>query len=82
MNPEGRLDSSLLRQGFSNYAQQTSLHGWQYIEVSTTWWGKIFWVFVSCQVLMYLPSEHFSTNNSYLVSGGFPVPVGSWLLHH
>ena len=50
MNLEGRLDSSLLRQGFSDYAQQTSLHGWRYIEVSNTWWGKIFWVFVSCQV--------------------------------
>ena len=50
MNLEGRLDSSLLRQGFSDYAEQTSLHGWRYIEVSNTWWGKIFWVFVSCQV--------------------------------
>ena len=50
-NPERRLYFSLLRQGFSDYAQQTSLHGWQYIEVSNTWWGKIFWVFVSCQVV-------------------------------
>ena len=63
MTPETRLYSSLLRQGFSDYAQQTSLHGWQYIEVSNSWWGKIFWVFVSCQVYTFF----LICSNSYLL---------------
>ena len=65
-NPERRLYFSLLRQGFSDYAQQTSLHGWQYIEVSNTWWGKIFWVFVSCQVHIYLVNIFLIITHMYL----------------
>ena len=73
MNPERRLYFSLLRQGFSDYAQQTSLHGWQYIEVSNTWWGKIFWVFVSCQVHIYLVNIFLIITHIYYRYWGFSV---------
>ena len=37
----------VLSQGFSNYAQQTSLHGWQYIDIEPGWFRKTFWAIVS-----------------------------------
>ena len=40
--------AKVLSQGFSNYAQQTSLHGWQYIDIEPGWFRKTFWAIVSC----------------------------------
>ena len=41
--------SKVFSQNFSNYAQQTSLHGWQYIDSEPSWWRKLFWTLVSCR---------------------------------
>ena len=43
--------AKVLSQGFSNYAQQTSLHGWQYIDIEPGWFRKTFWSIVSCQTI-------------------------------
>ena len=38
--------SQIFKEGFSNYAQQTTLHGWQYVD-SNRFFSKIFWIIVS-----------------------------------
>ena len=41
------VEAKMLTQAFSNYAHQTSLHGWQYIESEVSRWRKAFWALVS-----------------------------------
>ena len=47
MNSMEDVQTKVFAQGFSNYAQQTSLHGWQYIDSEPSWWRKAFWTLVS-----------------------------------
>jgi hypothetical protein len=43
---EDDLQRKILSHGFSNYCQQTTLHGWQYLETEPGLWRKIIWALV------------------------------------
>ena len=49
-------EEKVFLRGFSCYCQQTSLHGWQYIDSEQGWFRKIFWfiiVFMSVALSVY-----------------------------
>ena len=59
--------SKVISQNFSNYAQQTSLHGWQYIDSEPSWWRKSFWTLVSCYVIGWAGKKFYPYHKKMII---------------
>ena len=49
--PKDGVQKKIFLAGFSNYCQQTTLHGWQYIDSEDGWFRKVLWILVVLTVV-------------------------------